>query len=84
MNLIKEEILSLLPTFTWKDFTRHGEVYVHKMILKFENQEDRERYLRLRDKYPSDFAAALAEKLPEGATFNHFDHLSLRLIVNKA
>jgi hypothetical protein len=84
MNLIKSEIESLLPDITWDEFTEDGDVYVANYIPVFEDEDKRNRFLRLRDKYPSDYAAALNSKLPEGATLSFYDHLSLKLTVTRA
>jgi hypothetical protein len=84
MNLIKTEIESLLSDITWDDFTLEGDVYVAKYIPVITESDTRSRFLRLRDKYPGDYAAALASKLPEGATLQSYDHLSLKLIVTRA
>ena len=83
MNLIKEDIQSILPDLTWEDFTLEGDVYVTKYAPTFDDEDKRNRYLRLRDKYPSDYAAALVSKLPEGATLRSYDHLQLKLIVTR-
>lgn len=84
MNLIKTELESLLPSVTWDDFTLEGDVYVMKYIPLIEDEDKNNRFLRLRDKYPSDYAAALLSKLPEGAKLVSYDHMSLKLIVNRA
>jgi hypothetical protein len=83
MNLIKTEIQSMLPEFTWDDFTFEGDVYVTQYCPQFEDEEKRNRFLRLRDKYPSDYAAALVSCLPEGAKVVSYDHMSLKLIVKR-
>ena len=84
MNLIKTEIESLLSDVTWDDFTLEGDVYVAKYIPVVEDEDKHSRFLRLRDKYPSDYAAALNSKLPEDATLVSYDHMSLKLIVTRA
>jgi hypothetical protein len=84
MNLIKQDIENLLPTLTWDDFKEDGDVYVTKYIPQFEDENKLNRYLRLRDKYPSDYAAALVSKLPEGAKLVDYDHMSLQLRVIRA
>lgn len=84
MNLIKSEIESLLSDVTWDDFTLEGDVYVTQYIPVIVESDTRSRFLRLRDKYPSDYAAALVSKLPEGATLQSYDHMSLKLIVTRA
>jgi len=84
MNLIKTDLESILPTLEWDDFTLEGDVYVTNYIPQFEDEDKRNRFLRLRDKYPSDYAAALVSKLPEGATLQSYDHMSLKLIVTRA
>ncbi len=83
MNLIKTEIQSMLPELTWDDFTFEGDVYVTQYCPQFEDEEKRNRFLRLRDKYPSDYAAAFFSKLPEGAKVVSYDHMSLKLIVKR-
>ena len=84
MNLIKEDIQSILPDLTWEDFTQEGHYYViNKYAPEFDDEDKRNRYLRLRDKYPSDYAAALVSKLPEGASLQSYDHLQLKLIVTR-
>lgn len=83
MNLIKEDIQSILPDLTWEDFTLEGDVYVTKYVPEFDDEDKRSRYLRLRDKYPSDYAAALVSKLPEGAKLQSYDHLQMKLIVTQ-
>lgn len=84
MNLIKSDIEKMLPKLSWDDFTLEGDVYVTKYIPQFEDEDKLNRYLRLRDKYPSDYAAALLTCLPEGATLQSYDHMSLQLIVTRA
>jgi hypothetical protein len=84
MNLIKTDLESILPTLEWDDFTLEGDVYVTNYIPQFEDEDKRNRFLRLRDKYPSDYAAALVSKLPVGATLQSYDHMSLKLIVTRA
>lgn len=84
MNLIKSDIEKMLPTLSWDDFTLEGDVYVTKYIPHFEDVDKYNRFLRLRDKYPSDYAAALVSCLPEGATLVSYDHMSLKLIVTRA
>lgn len=84
MNLIKTDLESILPTLEWDDFTLEGDVYVTNYIPQFEDEDKRNRFLRLRDKYPSDYAAALVSKLPEGAMLQSYDHMSLKLIVTRA
>lgn len=83
MNLIKTDLQNILPNLTWEDFTLEGDVYVTKYIPTFEDEDKRNRFLRLRDKYPSEYAAALNSKLPEGAILQSYDHLSLKLIVTR-
>lgn len=83
MNLIKEDIQSILPDLTWEDFVLEGDVYVTKYMPEFDDEDKRARYLRLRDKYPSDYAAALVSKLPEGAKLQSYDHLQMKLIVTQ-
>jgi len=83
MNLIKEDIQSILPDLTWEDFTLEGDVYVTKYVPEFDDEDKRSRYLRLRDKYPSEYAAALVSKLPEGAKLQSYDHLQMKLIVTQ-
>jgi hypothetical protein len=84
MNLIKTDLQSILPDLTWDDFTLEGDVYVTKYVPVFEDEDKHNRFLRLRDKYPSEYAAALVSKLPEGATLQSYDHLQLKLIVTRA
>jgi len=84
MNFIKSDIEKMLPTLTWDDFTLEGDVYVTNYIPQFEDEDIRNRFLRLRDKYPSEYAAALVSCLPEGATLQSYDHMSLKLIVTRA
>jgi hypothetical protein len=84
MNFIKSDIEKMLPTLTWDDFTLEGDVYVTTYIPQFEDEDKCNRYLRLRDKYPSEYAAALVSCLPEGATLQSYDHMSLKLIVTRA
>ena len=50
MNLIKTDIQSILPDLTWEDFTLEGDVYVTKYAPTFDDEDKRNRYLRLRDK----------------------------------
>ena len=83
MNFIKEDIQSILPDLTWEDFTLEGDVYVTKYTPEFDDEDKRNRYLRLRDKYPSEYAAALVSKLPEGAKLQTYDHLQMKLIVTQ-
>jgi hypothetical protein len=84
MNLIKSDIETMLPNLDWDDFTLEGDVYVTNYIPEFEDDDKRNRFLRLRDKYPSDYAAALVSCLPEGAKLQSYDHMSLKLIVTRA
>lgn len=84
MNLIKSDIEKMLPNLTWEDFTLEGDVYVTNYIPEFEDYDKRNRFLRLRDKYPSDYAAALVSCLPEDAKLQSYDHMSLKLIVTRA
>ena len=85
MNLIKEDIQSILPDLTWEDFTQEGNVYViNKYSPEFDDEDKRNRYLYLRDKYPADYASALESKLPEGATLLVYDHLTLQLFVSRS
>lgn len=84
MNLIKEDIQSILPDLTWEDFTQEGNAYViNNYSPKFDDEDKRNRYLHLRDKYPSDYASALVSKLPEGAELLVYDHLTMKLIVTR-
>lgn len=83
MNLIKKDLQSILPDLTWEDFALEGDVYVTKYVPEFDDEDKRARYLRLRDKYPSDYAAALVSKLPEGAKLQSYDHLQMKLIVTQ-
>ena len=81
MNLIKEDIQSILPDLTWEDFTQEGNVYViNKYSPEFDDEDKRNRYLHLRDKYPADYASALESKLPEGAELLLYDHLTMKLM----
>lgn len=84
MNLIKTDIQKMLPTLSWDDFTLDGDVYVTKYIPEFEDEDKRNRFLRLRNKYPSEYAAALVSCLPEDAKLVTYDHMSLKLIVTRA
>lgn len=84
MNLIKEDIEKMLPALSWDDFKEDGDVYVTKYIPHFEDVDKYNRFLRLRDKYPSDYAAALVSKLPEDAKLVDYDHMSLQLRVIRA
>lgn len=84
MNLIKTDIQAMLPDLTWDSFIEDGDVYVTKYIPHFEEEEKLTRFLYLRDKYPSEYAAALNSKLPEGAKLVSYDHLSLQLTVTRA
>jgi hypothetical protein len=81
MNLIKDEIQSLIPPLDWTDFSYDGTCYVAYYCPQLEDETDRERYLHLRGKYPSDYAAAVASKLPEFSQFVDYDHMSLKLRV---
>jgi len=85
MNLIKEDIEAIIPSLSWNDFTQQDDYFVATYLPKvdrFSNLYD--RFIRLRSKYPSDYAAAIVSKLPEGATFVDYDHLSLQLRVTRA
>lgn len=84
MNLIQEDIKAILPSLTWEDFTEDGDVYVCKYAPTIDKESNLyDRFLRLRDKYPSDYAAALVSKLPEGAKLVDYDHMSLNLRVRR-
>jgi hypothetical protein len=84
MNLIQSEIEEMLPTFEWDDFTSDGDVYVTTYIPEIQDEDERIRFLRLRDKYPGDYAVALMHKLPVDAKLVSYDHMTLKLIVNRA
>jgi len=84
MKFLQDDIANMLPDMTWDDFTFEGDVYVTRYIPHFEDIDERERFLHLRGKYPSEYAAAIASKLPEGATLQSYDHLQLKLIVTRA
>jgi len=84
MKFLQDDIANMLPDLTWDDFTFEGDVYVTKYTPQFEDEDKRNRFYRLRDKYPSEYAAALVSKLPEGAKLQSYDHLQLKLIVTRA
>lgn len=78
MNLIKDEIQSLIPSMEWDDFSYDGTCYVTTYCPQIE-EDNLARYLHLRGKYPSDYAAALVTKLPQYSQFVDYDHMSLQL-----
>jgi len=85
MNLIKEDIEAIIPSLSWDQFTQQDDYYVttyQPKVDRWSNLYD--RFIRLRDKYPSDYAAAIVSKLPEGAQFVDYDHMSLQLRVSRA
>ena len=84
MKFLRDDIANMLPDLTWDDFTVDGDVYVTRYTPQIEDEDTRNRFYRLRDKYPSEYAAALVCKLPEGATLQSYDHLQLKLIVTRA
>lgn len=84
MKFLRDDIANMLPDLSWDDFNLDGDVYVTRYTPQLEDEDTRNRLYRLRDKYPSEYAAALVAKLPEGATLQSYDHLQLKLIVTRA
>lgn len=83
MKFLQDDIANMLPELSWDSFNAEGDVYVTKYIPQIEDEDKRNRFYRLRDKYPSEYAAAVNSKLPEGATLVSYNHLTLELIVKR-